>query len=130
MSAVDPLSDALSTIVNNELRNRRECIITPTSKQISQVLRTLQKNGYIGEFEFIEDGRFGKFKVQLLGRINKCGSVRPRFPAKVDELEKWEKRYLPSKDFGILIVSTSQGILSHKEAKNERLGGQLLAYVY
>jgi small subunit ribosomal protein S8 len=130
MSTTDPLSNALSTIVNNELRNRRECLITPASKQIGQVLRTIQKNGYIGEFEFVEDGRFGKFKVQLLGRINKCGSVRPRFNAKVNELEKFEKRYLPSKDFGIMIVSTSRGVLSHKEAKKKSLGGQLLAYVY
>ena len=130
MSTTDPLSNALSTIVNNELRNKRECIITPASKQISQVLRTIQKNGYIGEFEFVGDGRFGKFKVQLLGRINKCGSVRPRFNAKVNELEKFEKRYLPSKDFGIMIVSTSRGVLSHKEAKKKSLGGQLLAYVY
>ena len=130
MSTTDPLSNALSTIVNNELRNRRECLITPASKQIGQVLRTIQKNGYIGEFEFVEDGRFGKFKVQLLGRINKCGSVRPRFNAKVNELEKFEKRYLPSKDFGIMIVSTSRGVLSHKEAKKKGLGGQLLAYVY
>jgi small subunit ribosomal protein S8 len=130
MSTIDPLSNALSTIVNNELRNRRECLITPASKQIGQVLRTIQKNGYIGEFEFVEDGRFGKFKVQLLGRINKCGSVRPRFNAKVNELEKFEKRYLPSKDFGIMIVSTSRGVLSHKEAKKKGLGGQLLAYVY
>jgi len=130
MSTTDPLSNALSTIVNNELRNKKECLITPASKQIGQVLRTIQKNGYIGEFEFVEDGRFGKFKVQLLGRINKCGSVRPRFNAKVNELEKFEKRYLPSKDFGIMIVSTSRGVLSHKEAKKKSLGGQLLAYVY
>lgn len=130
MSTTDPLSNALSTIVNNELRNKRECIITPASKQIGQVLRTLQKNGYVGEFEFVDDGRFGKFKVQLLGRVNKCGSVRPRFHTKVNELEKFEKRYLPSKDFGIMIISTPRGVLSHKEAKEKSLGGQLLAYVY
>jgi len=126
----DPLSNALSTITNNELRLKKECIITPASKKISYVLRTMQKNGYIGEFEYIEDGRFGKFKVQLLGRVNKCGSIRPRFPVKVNEIEKWEKKYLPSKDFGILIVSTSKGVLSHEKAKKKKIGGQLLAYVY
>ncbi len=126
----DPLSNALTTIMNNELRLKKECIITPASKKIGHVLRNMQKNGYIGEFEYIDDGRFGKFKVQLLGRINKCGAVRPRFPTKADELETWEKKYLPSKNFGVLILTTSKGILSNEEAKKKRLGGQLLAYVY
>ena len=126
----DPLSNALTTIMNNELRLKKECIITPASKKIGYVLRNMQKNGYIGEFEYIDDGRFGKFKVQLLGRINKCGAVRPRFPTKADELETWEKKYLPSKNFGVLILTTSKGILSNEEAKKKRLGGQLLAYVY
>ena len=126
----DPLSNALTTIMNNELRLKKECIITPASKKIGHVLRNMQKNGYIGEFEYIDDGRFGKFKVQLLGRINKCGAVRPRFPTKVNELETWEKKYLPSKNFGVLILTTSKGILSNEEAKKKRIGGQLLAYVY
>ena len=126
----DPLSNALTTIMNNELRLKKDCIITPASKKIGHVLRNMQKNGYIGEFEYIDDGRFGKFKVQLLGRINKCGAVRPRFPTKADELETWEKKYLPSKNFGVLILTTSKGILSNEEAKKKRLGGQLLAYVY
>jgi len=93
-------------------------------------LRVMQLNGYIGEFEFIDDGRSGKFKVQLLGRINKCGAIRPRFPVKVDEIEEWEKKFLPSRDVGLLIISTSRGVLSHKEAKEKGIGGRLLAYIY
>jgi len=44
--------------------------------------------------------------------------------------EKFEKRYLPAKDFGMIIVSTNQGIMTHIEAKEKGLGGRLLAYVY
>ena len=126
----DPLAAALSTIMNNELRNKKECVISPASKLIGHVLRVLQKNGYIGEFEFIDDGRSGKFKVQLFGRINKCGVIKPRYPVKVDSYEMWEKRYLPSRDIGLLIVSTPLGVLTHKEAKSLHTGGRLLAYVY
>ncbi|MEM1563840.1 MAG: 30S ribosomal protein S8 [Candidatus Bathyarchaeia archaeon] len=129
-SMMDVLSNGLTTILNNEMRNKRECVISPASKLLGKVLRVMQLNGYIGEFEFIDDGRSGKFKVQLLGRINKCGAIRPRFAVKVDEIEDWEKKFLPSREVGLLIISTSRGVLSHREAKEKGVGGRLLAYVY
>ena len=105
-------------------------MIYPASKLIANVLRVMQRHGYIGEFEFIDDGRSGKFRVQLLGRINNCGVIKPRFPVKVAELEEWEKKYLPSRDIGILIISTSKGVMTSREAREQRVGGVLLAYVY
>ncbi|MEM2875657.1 MAG: 30S ribosomal protein S8 [Candidatus Bathyarchaeia archaeon] len=126
----DPLSDGLSVINNNELRNKQECILSPASKLLGSVIRVMQLNGYIGEFEFIDDGRSGKFRVQLLGRINKCGAIRPRFNIKVKDYDKWEKALLPSADMGILIVSTPKGVVSHREAKQKNVGGRLLAFVY
>jgi small subunit ribosomal protein S8 len=127
---LDTLANGLTTVVNNEMRNKRECIISPASKLLGRVLRIIQLNGYIGEFEFVDDGRTGKFKVQLLGRINKCGAIRPRFSFKLDDIEEWEKRFLPSRDVGIIVVSTSKGALSHREAKEKHVGGKLLAFVY
>ena len=127
---MDTLVNGLITIVNNEMRNKRECVISPASKLLGRVLRIMQLNGYIGEFEFIDDGRSGKFKVQLLGRINKCGAVKPRFAVKVGEFENWEKKFLPSRDVGIMVVSTSKGVISHREAEEKHIGGRLLAFVY
>jgi small subunit ribosomal protein S8 len=127
---VDTLSNALSSILNSEIRHKHDCIIAPASRLIGDVLRVLQMNGYVGKFEFIDDGRTGKFDVQLLGRINKCGAVRPRYSCKIDELETWEQRFLPSKELGILILSTSQGIISHRESREKLVGGRLLAYIY
>lgn len=126
----DTLANGLTTIMNNEMRNRPECIISSASKLLGKVLRVLQLSGYIGEFEFVDDGRSGKFKVQLLGRVNKCGAVRPRFSVSANEFEVWEKRFLPSRNIGALVVSTSQGVLSHQEAKKKKIGGRLLAFVY
>jgi len=97
---------------------------------MGQVLRVMQKNGYIGEFEFIDDGRAGKYRIQLLGRVNRCGVIKPRYAVRVPELEEWEERYLPSRDVGVLIMSTPSGVLSHVEAKASKTGGRLLAYVY
>jgi len=126
----DTIANGMTTLINNEMRLKRECIISPASKLLGRVLRVMQLGGYIGEFEFIDDGITGKFKIQLLGRINKCGAIRPRFPVRADEFEKWERSFLPSKDIGILVVSTPRGVTSHKTAKEEKIGGRLLAFVY
>lgn len=130
MTLNDPLPNALITIHNNERRHKRECIVWPASKLMGQVLRVMQKNGYIGEFEFIDDGRAGKYRIQLLGRVNRCGVIKPRYAVRIQEIENWEKRYLPSHEVGVLILSTPKGIMSHAEARESRTGGQLLAFVY
>jgi small subunit ribosomal protein S8 len=97
---------------------------------MGQVLRVMQKNGYVGEFEFIDDGRAGKYRIQLLGRVNRCGVIKPRFAMKIQDIENWEERFLPSRDIGVLIVSTPKGVVSHADARTSKTGGRLLAYVY
>ena len=130
MPMIDTLANGLTTIMNNEMRRKRECVINTASKLLGRVLRVMQLNSYIGEFEFVDDGRSGKFRVQLLGRINKCGAIKPRIPVSFKEIENWEKRFLPSRDIGVLVVSTSQGVLSHREVKERKIGGRILAFVY
>ena len=127
---MDPLNDALSKINSYEVRRKKEVILSPTSNLIQDVLATLQKSQYIGEVERIEDGRGGKFKVQLLGRINKCAVIRPRFPVKTKSIADVEKKYLPAVNFGILVLSTPEGVMSQREAHDKGIGGRLLAYVY
>ncbi|MEW6328940.1 MAG: 30S ribosomal protein S8 [Candidatus Micrarchaeota archaeon] len=128
--ANDPLSDALNTIKTHEIVGKRECVIKPASKLIREVLFIFQKHNYIGEFEFVDDGKSGSFRVQLLGRINKCSTINPRFAVKKEQWSKWEQRYVPSKDFGVLIVSTPLGLMTNADAKEKKIGGRLIAYVY
>ncbi len=133
MVMLDTLANAMATIMNAEMRAKPEAIIMPASKLIAAVLRVMQQEGYIGEFEYIDDGRWGKIRVRLLGRINKCGVIKPRLPVKYRDLIRmpdWLRKYLPSRDMGILILTTSQGVMSHREAIRRRIGGILLAYVY
>ncbi len=130
MVMMDTLANALATVMNNEIRGKNECLVYPASKLTARVLKVMQEAGYIGDVEYIEDGRGGKFKIKLLGRINRCGVIKPRFSVRKDEYEVWEEKYLPSRDIGILIVSTPHGVMSHIEAKKRGLGGILLAYVY
>ncbi|MCI2414628.1 MAG: 30S ribosomal protein S8 [Candidatus Aramenus sp.] len=133
MTNLNSLANALVSINNNEVRRNKQAIIMPASKLIVNVLRVMQKEGYVGEFEYIDDGRWGKVTVQLLGRINKCGPITPRFSLTYRDminLPDHIRRYLPSKEIGIIIVSTSKGVMSHKEAARQRVGGIALGYVY
>ncbi len=130
MTLNDPLANALTALQNADLRRKRECVISPASNLIGHVLKILQQSGYIGEFEFIDDGKAGFFRVQLVGRINKCRAIKPRFPASYRDIERFEKMFLPAYSVGLLIVSTPQGLMTHSEAKIRKVGGRLVAYVY
>ena len=125
----DLLADAFSVIKNAERIGKKECTV-PSSKIIKEVLKIMQKSKYIGSFEFIDDGKSGEFKVDLLGRINNCGVIRPRFQLKKDDFIPWEKRFLPSVNVGILFMTTPKGITDHKKAKKDGIGGSLLGYIY
>ncbi|MBI4257886.1 MAG: 30S ribosomal protein S8 [Thaumarchaeota archaeon] len=130
MPAQNILANLFSTIYNNEMRNKKECMVIPASKLASEVLRTMQRHKYLGEFELIDDGLSGKFRIQLLGRINKCGVVMPRFAVRREEFIRWERAYLPAVGVGVLIVSTPNGVMSHAEAVEKGVGGRLLGYVF
>jgi len=130
MTMTDPLSDALSAVKNADKLGKLDCKVEPASNTVGNVLGVLHDEGYIDSFEFVENGKAGEFDVQLAGQINDCGTVKPRYSAGADEFEKWEKRYLPGRGFGTLIVTTSHGVMTHYEAREEGVGGQVLAYVY
>ena len=130
MTLLDPLADAMSSIYNSELVGKPEVVVAPASSLIERVLQVMQSRGYVGEFERIDDGRAGRFRIQLMGRTNKCGVIKPRYPVKRDGFEKYEKRFLPAFNYGILIVTTPNGVMTHEDAKKDGIGGRLLAYVY
>ncbi|MFB6209662.1 MAG: 30S ribosomal protein S8 [Candidatus Nanohaloarchaea archaeon] len=126
----DTLSDALSAINNAARQGQTHATVSPASNLIKNVLLKLQEEGYIGVFELIEDGRGGKFKVEVEPAVNKCEPIKPNFYVGNDEYTKWAKRYLPARDFGKIIVTTPEGVLTHDEAVEENVGGKLLGYVY
>lgn len=126
----DPLANVLSYINNHEKLGRKEIIVRNNSKFIRHVLSILNENNYLGEYKEIEDGRGRLLEINLIGAVNKIGVITPRFNVKKDDFEKFEKRYLPAKDFGVMIVSTSKGLMTHMHAKELGLGGRLICYCY
>ncbi len=130
MALNDPLANALSAISNAEKAGKKICIVRPASKIIVRVLTLMKTYNYIKDFKVIKDDRGNIVEIELLGTINRCNVIKPRFFVKKNSFEKFEKRYLPAKDFGIILVSTSNGVMTHNEAKEKQVGGSLLAYCY
>ena len=125
----DLLADVFYVLNNAENVGKKKCIV-PSSKLVKNILIVMQKENYIGNFEFVDDGKSGFFSVELIGKINKSRIIKPRFSVKKNEFEKWETRYLPSLGFGILIVSTPKGIMSQKDSIEKNTGGRLMGYIY
>ena len=126
----DPLANVLNTIYLASKAGKTECTVRPVSKVVLKVLTIMQENGYIGDQEVIDDKKGGKIIINLIGTLNKCGVIKPRFPVKLENFEKFEKRYLPAKGFGHILVSTSKGLMLHEQAKEQKVGGRLIAYIY
>ena len=130
MSNNDPLANVLSHLLNYERTGKQSLTVIDNSKLIRGVLSIMQEHHYIGSYEEVEDSKGNLLTINLIGAVNKCGVIKPRFRIGKETYEKYEKRYLPSKDFGFLIVSTSKGLMTHKEAKEQGIGGTLISYCY
>ena len=126
----DPLANVLSAMMMYEKSGKRQLIVHPVSKLMRKVLKIMQDHQYVGDLDEISEGRGGFAKLNLLGNVNRCGVIKPRFAVKNEGFIKFEKRYLPASGVGILILSTSQGLMTHVEAREKGLGGRLIAYCY
>ncbi len=130
MSLNDPLSNALSAVLNAEKVGKNECILKNASLLLKEVFNILNRNHYVGTYTEATSTRGIVLKLNLLGNINKCGVIKPRFAVRKDNYEKFEKRFLPARNIGIIIISTSQGLMTHHEAKEKGIGGKVVAYCY
>lgn len=130
MSLNDHLSNVISQINAYEKLGKKQVITKDNSKVIKKVLSIMQDHKYIGGFEEVKDSKGDMLVIHLLGKINKAGVIKPRFSVQKYSFEKFEKRFIPAKDFGIIIVSTSQGMMTHIEAKKKEIGGRLISFCY
>ena len=130
MVLISVLSDALKTILNAERAGKRQVLIRPSSKVIIRFLKLMQKRNYIGDFEVVDDRRGGKIVIELLGRINKCGVISPRFDIGVTEYEKVVANLLPSRQFGYIVMTTNIGIIDQEKARRRHVGGKILGFFY
>lgn len=121
----DIVSDALNQITNALKARKTEVKIRRHSKLLISVLAIAKLRGYVESYS-VE----GKILAVKFGKLNACNSIKPRFTVQVGEIEKYVLRYLPARHLGILIVSTSRGLMTHHTAEEKNLGGCLIAYMY
>ncbi len=130
MTQNDPLAAVLSSLQNYDQLGKPQLRTRNSSVLLKQVLALMQQHGYLGSFEEEPDVKGATLQINLLGTINKTGVIKPRFAVKAADYEKWERRFLPARGFGLIVVSTTQGLMPAAQAKKHRLGGRLISYCY
>ncbi len=120
----DTVANALNCIMNAKRAGKISCSV-PSSKLSIAVLKILKKGGYVNDYK----QENSKVTIEI-GKINECKAIKPRFYVTISNYNKFMERYLPARDFGFLIVSTSKGLMTHKEAIEKNVGGSLIAYCF
>jgi len=124
----DWLASLLNDIMNCKRAGKSETSIAISSKLLLEVLKILKREGYVVDYKE-EKEKFNKIKIKL-GKINECKAIKPRFFVRKNEFMNYVRRFLPARGVGILIVSTSKGLMTHVEAIEKGIGGSLLAYCF
>jgi len=125
--AQDIVSDALNMIKNAKNVSKEEVEIKRISNLLIEILKIMKQKNYIKKYKINPKE---KSVTVTIGEIEECKAIKPRFTVKKDEIEKYKRRYLPARDIGIILISTSKGLMTHEEAENENIGGCLIAYFY
>lgn len=122
----DILSDTLNQIMNAKKADHTSITMKKHSKFLLSVLALAKHKGYLGDYKV--DGRL--LNITLGPKLNACKAIKPRFVVQAREIMKYARRYLPARDMGVLILSTSQGLMTHHAALEKNIGGSLIAYIY
>ncbi len=123
----DIVADALN-MIKNAKRARNEIVkVKIISNLLIEVLKIMKQQGAIKKYKI--DAKEKSIEITI-GVLSECRAIKPRFTVNKDQIEKYRRRYLPSRNLGTIIVSTKKGLMTHKEAQEEKIGGCLIAYFY
>lgn len=123
----DIVADALNMIRNAKKARKEVVIVKRFSNLLIEILKIMKQKEIIKKYKINAKNK----SIEItLGNISECRSVKPRYTVTKDQIEKYRRRFLPARDIGTLIISTSKGLMTHEEAYKENAGGCLIAYFY
>lgn len=133
MTMTDPIADML-TRIRNANTARHNSVLIPSSKMKVSIANILKTEGYIENYELIDNGKFKDIKITLKYKDNK----RTRILSGIKKISKPGLRQYSGKEdlpqvlngLGIAIVSTNEGVMTDKEARKRGIGGELICYVW
>jgi small subunit ribosomal protein S8 len=123
----DVVADGLNMLRNAQKAGKENVEIKIISNVLIEVLKIMKQQGAIKKYKI--DAKEKSLTVTL-GDLSECKAVKPRFTCSVDQIEKYKRRYLPAREIGTIILSTNKGLMTHKEALDENIGGCLIAYFW
>jgi len=131
MSMTDPIADLL-TRIRNGLQARHEAVELPSSKLKVAVVKLLKEEGYIEDYMVLDDRLSGVIRIDLK-YVNKTPAIQV-----IERVSRPGRRIFLGTDelprvlggMGVAIVSTSRGIMTDREARKQRVGGEVLCRVY
>lgn len=123
----DTVADGLNMIANAKRARKEKVEVKIISNLFIEILKIMKQKGAIKKYKI--DSKEKSVEITV-GQMATCKAIKPRFTIKVEDIEKYRKRYLPARDIGTIIISTNKGLVTHEEALNENIGGCLIAYFY
>ena len=107
----DITSDCLNQIMNMKRARKNIIEIKRYSKFLIEILELMKKLGYL-DYKIESPG----LVIEIKENLNECRAVKPRYSVPMDLMDRYVRRFLPARGFGFLIISTSQGLMTHQEA--------------
>ncbi len=122
----DIVADGLNQIMNVRRVEKREVVIKRYSKVLLNLFAMMKERGHI---DYVVDEE-NKTVTVTINKLNLCKAVKPRYNVGVFGIDRYLRRFLPSRRFGTLVISTNKGLMDSKEAVKQNLGGSVIAYFY
>ena len=125
--AQDIVADGLNMIRNAKKARKDEVKVNRISNLFIEILKIMKQKGAIKKYKINAKSKSVEI---MLGELSECKAIKPRFSVDKTQIEKYRRRYLPSRKLGIMVISTNKGLVTHEEAQQEQIGGSLIAYFY
>lgn len=120
----DVVSDALNQIMNAKKAGKKSVELKKHSNLLRNILDIAKESHYL---DYSIDKNQMKVEIK---NINEIKAIKPRFTVSKKKIANYVRRFLPARDFGMVLVSTNKGLMRHYDAEKQNIGGCLIAYIF